>query len=210
MPDPLADLEALRVASVRRWAAKAEKRTADRLADARSHAWNAITRRVEQAKDGRATLQAVAGSKGHKAAQDRLAELAASLWEIAKDARRAFYRESHELLKGSVPAEIAAKDAGPTKPGEREAVAIVVHGAELRDEIGAAVGEAARNLTSAVVVAGSAGWTDAASRQTLDSWEGRTRDRLNRLTATILSDSEVAIFNRVGHELIDESFHAKD
>lgn len=210
MAEALEDLEALRVASIRRWAAKGEKRAADRLADARVHAWHAITRRVEQAQDGRATLKTVVGTRGHKAAQDRLAELAGDLWGIAKDARRSFYRESHELLKGSVPVEIAAKDAGPTASGEREAVQIVVHGVELKDEIGAAIAEAARNLTSAIVVAGSSGWTDAASKQALDSWEGRTRDRLNRLVATILSDSEVAIFNMVGHELIDESFHAKD
>lgn len=209
MADPLQDLEAVRVASVRRWAAKCEQRVADRLADARVHAWNAITRRAEQADDGRATLRTVVGTRGHKAAQNRMAELAASFWEIAKAARAAFYRESHELLKGSVPEEIAADDAGPTKAGEREAVAIVVHGAELKDEIGAAVAEAGRSLTAAIVYAAGTGLTDRTAMTALETWEGRSRDRLTRLAETILSDSEVAIFNKVGHELIAEEFHAE-
>lgn len=209
MADPLQDLETIRVASVRRWAAKCERRIADRLADARVHAWNAITRRAEQADDGRATLRMVVGTRGHKAAQNRMAELAASLLEAIQAARASFYRESHELLKGSVPPEIAAPNAGPSKAGEREAKAIVVHGAELKDEIGASVAEASRNLTAAITYAAGTGLTDRTAATALETWEGRWRDRLTRLVETILSDSEVAIFNRVGHELIAEEFHAE-
>lgn len=210
MADPLQDLEAVRVASVRRWASKCERRIADRLADARVHAWNAITRRAEAADDGRATLRTVVGTRGHKAAQNRMAELAAGLLEATQAARASFHRESHELLKGSVPPEIAAPDPGPTKAGEREAVAIVIHGVELKDEIGAKVAEAARALTAAIAYAAGTGLTDRTAATALETWEGQWRDRLTRLVETILSDSEVAIFNRVGHELIDPKYHAED
>lgn len=216
--DPIADLEAVRVASVRAWSARCDKRIADRLADARAHAWNALTQRVVSAGDGRATWRAATLTRGWKAALARLDELAdalagpgkASLAGLIRDARAGFYRDSFDLLAGSVPPEIAAANQSPTKAGEAEARGLVIHGLDLRTEIEAFVAETTRALQAVVTAAGGRDESDAAARIALAGWEGRSRDRLSKRVAAVLSDSEVAIFNLVGRSMIDPKYHAED
>lgn len=214
----LIDPETIRVASVERWALRADRLIADRLADARTHAWNALTQRVVDAADGRATVRAVRSTRGYQAGIARIVEIQAalagpsrvSLDGLIRDARAWFYRESFALLEPTIDPELRPAKWGPTKAGESRARGLALFGTDPWDALDGSVTAAARGFSVACVSAGARNETDAASRARLEEWEGRSRRALQSQVRALLSDSEVACFNLAGREMVDPKFYAEE
>lgn len=216
LPVIVNDPDSARVAAVRQWSAKAAALIDARIGDARAHAWNAITQRVVSAPDGRKTWRLAQQTKGYQAAVKRLAELAdvlagstgLSLDGLIRDARAQFYRRSFDLW--AIPPELLARDPRPTKAGERAARGLVIHGYDLRSEVLDVTDSATRGLSSTVAVGGSRDATDKQAADLLDGWESRSAHAIRQRVAGLLSDSEVAIYNLVGREMVDPKFHAEE
>lgn len=208
--------ESVRVAAVRQWTAKAARLIDARIGDARAHAWNAVTQAVVTAPDGRKTWRQAVLTKGYQAAVRRLEELenelvgptAASLSGLVKDARAAFYRQSFDLW--AIPPELLAPDPRPTKAGERAARGFVIHGYDPKSEVAPVIDAAESGLRASVTLAGGRQTTDRQARAILDGWEAQKANAIRRRVDGLLSDSEVAIYNLVGREMIDPKFHAED
>lgn len=227
--------ESARVAALGQWSAKAARLIDARIGDARAHAWNAITQRVVTAPDGRKTWRQAVLTKGYRAALARLKELeeelggptAMSLRGLIRDARAAFYKQSFDLW--SIPDELLAPNPRPTKKGEQAARGLVIHGYNLvgvsyafrndagggqhlqvKGEITQVIDTAASGLQAAVTLAGRREMTDRQSNAILDGWEVQKAHAIRQRVDGLLSDSEVAIYNLVGREMIDPKFYAED
>ena len=209
--------EAIRATSVRPWALKAGSVVDARMADARAHAWNALTHRVASARDDRHGRRAAMATRGHRAAVDRLDEItdtlagptAASRLGVIRDARAAFYRDSFPLWEPNIPEVLKAPDPRPNKSGERQARGLVVHGYDLRSEVADVVNGAKRAMAAAVTLAGRASVDDRQASDILDGWESQRREAIRRRVNMLIADSEVAIYNLVGRSMIDSRFHAE-
>jgi hypothetical protein len=199
---------------VRPWIERADRLIGSRVEDARSHAWLALTDRVVGAKDGRRTIQTAKSTRSMRAAESRLAELLEALagpsldsrGGLIRDARASFYRSAFELWAGRIPDAILDRRAKPTKAGEREARAVLIHGRELRPDVDAVIDAARRGLAAAVALAGTRGATDGQSRDALDAWAERHTQAIRRTVRTLLSDSDVAIYWGVGRSLVRPEF----
>ena len=203
---------------VRPWIDKADRLIGARVADARSHAWHALTDRVVRATDGRGTLSAVKRTRSLPAAENRMVELldalvgpaGNSLSGLIRDARAEFYRSSFDLWGPNIPAAIRDTRAAPTKQGERAARGILVHERELRSDLEGTIEAARRGLMAAVTLAGVRTATDKQSREALDSWAERAAQAIRSRTRTLISDSDVAIFWGVGRSMIREEFRGEE
>lgn len=210
----LVDPETLRRDSIVRWHAKALRVIADRLADARGHAWNALTERVAKAGDGRSTWRAARTSRGYQAATARMDELARalrgktplSLDGLIRDARAAFYREAFPLLEPTIPAEVRKPKWGPTKAGEDAARGMVIHGVDLASEVDATIAAAKAQLKAAINLAGRRDELDRAAAGRLDRWEEASLRAIRAKAMATLSDSEAAAFNLAAADMIDPKF----
>ena len=196
-----------RVADVRHWSARGDMLITARLGDAKAHAWNALTRGVVNMPDGRPTRRAAMSTRGYAAAVARLYELKGALVDMIKEARGSFYKDSFTRWP-HLPDVLRAADVGATKRGASVARNMLIHGSDVRQEIAEVIMSAQRGMGAAVTMAGSDGVSDNVASSMLDAWEKTRHDAIKHRVDLTLSDSEVAIYNLVGRELVDEQFHA--
>jgi hypothetical protein len=187
--------------------ASAIRRINSKVADARAHAEKAVTETLKAKQDGRATLRHANRSPSLAAAMARLDELlddlagpsSTSLQGILRDGREAIYREAFARWLPQIPPELLVRpDPEPTAAAIAAARGVVLHGRDLRSDIGAVVATAQQRLRSAVVLAGSAGGTV----DQLGAWEQSARQQLSRAVQLAWGDAAIALERMAGADLI--------
>jgi hypothetical protein len=193
--------------------AEAARLIESKVSDAAAHAERSLTRSVVNADDGRQTWRTIATQKSAKAAQTRLSELLEALAGPSKtslsghvqDSRAMFYYEAHEHWSALIPDPIR-NPAGPTQTGENRARGIILFGLSPRQEIDPVFLTAKSSLQAAINAAASASISDKQRQAILDGWEQRTVEQISRKVAMMLSDSQVAVVNQVGRDLVKQEF----
>lgn len=127
-------------------------------------------------------------------AERRLAELAGVLVPVIRDAREQAYLVGAQHWHGLIPAEYLSRPTPEPAPGAvlpvREAL---VHGHELGDVLGHAVGEVARSLRIA---------RNSRVPSALDLWQTRATETLSRTFRTLLTDGAEYAQTQAGRDLI--------
>lgn len=181
------------------WKKKAFDLIASKISDARSHAMLAITQTAKEAKDGRPTLRAIRRNRSFQAAQARLDELRdvltggsiASVSGLVRDAREAFYRDSFELWKESIPEESwVSPDPSPTARGVAAVRGMVVRDAELHTQVSLAVERAKNELVRATNGAALRFLDAKQRRDSLETWERQSGQSLAIEAKLALSDGD--------------------
>lgn len=194
------------------WSVRASGRISSKVSDARAHADKAVTEALRAEPDGRATVRRANRSPSYLAALSRLDELLADLcgpsWSsrsgVIRDAREAFYRESTQKWFPQIPEGLLARKwPEPTAAGVVAARTLVLHGQDVRREVGAPVDDAKRRLASAVVLAGSRDASGRTGADLLDAWERSSAEAIGRATTLALGDARVALDRLAGRDLID-------
>lgn len=198
------------------WLKEARRLVDDKVADARAHAITAITGTLKGTPDGRKTLRKASQSRSFKAAENRLLELwatlcgpsTASLAGLVRDARAEFYADAVRLWASAVPEEFRAISEA-TFIGIAAARGMVLHGTELRKEIGAPIERARRTLLAAVAVAGSRSTPVRASTDVLVTWARKSSDAIFAATRLALSDSLGAADAMALNDLVKPEFRSQ-
>lgn len=198
------------------WLKEARRLVDDKVADARAHAITAVTDTLKRTPDGRKTLRKASQSRSYKAAENRLAELwaalcgpsTASLKGLVRDARAAFYVDAVSLWGSFIPEEFR-DDPIDMISGLRAARGMVLHGTELRKEIGAPIERARRTLLAAVAVAGSRSTPVRASTEVLVTWARKSSDAIFAATRLALSDSLGAADAMALYDLVKPEFRSE-
>lgn len=217
MPDPLAPKAAKQAETLARWAGVATT-SIDRAIDAaHAHAVVALTDTLKRTPDGRKTIRRASQSPSYVAACNRLDELwrkltgpsTASLEGTIRVARADFYAEAFRLWKGLYPADFATEDM-VSNARINECRGLVLHGMELRVEIGSIVNDAKRSLLSTLERAARKSTPDHVSTDLIDGWRIVAKSSLARSARVALSDSQVAIDGIAGVDAVRPEYRPRD
>jgi hypothetical protein len=196
-----ADLDAIAYAleaERARWAGLILPRVEGVLADAHAHAQKAVTDALKVTPDGRPTLRRANRSPSFQAALNRLGELRTwlagpsevSLEGKVRDARATFYKLAFTLHTPHIPGKVrVAADPAPTQRNINLVRGAPVHGYDVRKELEKPFVDAARQLSSAVALAGSSATSDRDAGLLLKAWHARARGAIERAVLSLLSDS---------------------
>jgi hypothetical protein len=206
--------DAVRLEAIAPWAKRAQARIESRVADARAHAESAVTKAAIGAEDGRETWRLLARQRSATAAKSRLEELSdwltgssrLSLSGLIQDARAKLYRSAFDHMRPLIPPEVLDDAASPNGSGERAARGLILHAKSPLQEIAPVFLAATQSLQSTINACASDTVSPKQRNGMLDSWEKRTADAINQKVAEMLSDSDVAICNLVGRQLLREEF----
>lgn len=173
-----------------------------KVADARSHAANALTERAKGTPDGRPTIALVRRSRSYAAAVNRLSELASSLVVDVADWREAAYRESFAWWADHIP-------ESTRRPGNIQPAAAAVswcrgmalHGTALATEVNAATNSATRRLLATLSQSASRAIDGKAGVDLLKGWELRTVASLTAVADHLLSDSLAMVDRKAGRDV---------
>lgn len=201
MSDPLEAKAKVQAATLDRWQRMASTAVAKAVDAAHAHAVVALTDTLKRTADGRATIRKARQSPSYQAALSRLDEL----WErlvgpaitsnlgLIRDARDAFYGEAFAGWQRTLPLEFVVDPDKAKARSESEIRGLVLHGMELRTEIGAKIGDAKRSLLATLERAARKSHPDAVATDLLDGWKATAKSALTRSAVVALSDSQVAI-----------------
>lgn len=206
---------AAQLRSLEGWLKDARRLIDGKVSDARAHAITAVTDTLKRTPEGRKTVRKASRSPSYAAAENRLKELwsalcgpsTASLDGLVRDARQAFYTEALEAWMPFVPSEFSTRPALLT--GIRSARGMILHGMELRKEIGAPIERARRTLLAAVAVAGSRSTPKKAAMDGIAAWARRSADAIFATTRLALSDSLAAADVMAMNDLIKPEFRSE-
>jgi hypothetical protein len=150
-----------------------------------------VERRLEDAR-----AHAAAGSP--PTATGRLRELTHSLTRHVSDSRAHFYRSAfaQHARKGLDP-DVHDLGLGPTPEGEAAVRKATIMNRDIAFDLVDMVSDAEAGLQSAALAGGG---------DFLESWASESRDRIVSRVRTELSDSQIAIFEAVGHILVKPEF----
>jgi hypothetical protein len=176
---------------------------------AHAHAVVALTDTLKRTPDGRKTIRRAANSPSFVAACNRLDELwerltgtsTASLGGLIRDGRADFYAQAYRLWKGWFPAEFAT-DEGISNARLNEMRGLVLHGMEVRVEIGAKILDARRSLLATLERATRKSASDHVSTDLLDAWKVMAKSSITRSATVALADSQVAIDGIAGVDAV--------
>jgi hypothetical protein len=198
------------------WLRRARALVDGKVADAQAHAVHAVTDTLKRTPDGRKTVRKASRSPSYAAAIKRLDELwatlcgpsTASLEGLVRDAREAFYLEALDLWGPHVPEEFRSASAGG-RFAVKAARGMVLHGTELRKEIGAPIERARRNLLTSVTLAGQRSTPELVASEILILWGRMASTGIFTTTRLALSDSlgaadRMAMVDLVKPEFRDE------
>jgi hypothetical protein len=210
MKAPLAPL-------IRSLTAEALARIGAKVDDAAAHARNALTATLRATPDGRATIRRANRNPSFLAALARLDELltelagpsASSTEGTLRDGREALYTRAFSGWAPKVPEAIrtaGGPDQLPTAAELRAARTLVLHGYDLRREIGGPIADAKRRLSSAVVLAGSRGADDRSADDLIAAWARATKAKLGQVVSLSIGDAAVALEVQAGRDLVRPEF----
>ena len=190
----------LRLQTIAPWVRRADREISRRIADARVHAERSISRTN-------------ASSRHLVTALTRLAELQECLigseidpsGGLVQDARADFYRLAH---KQPIPEAIRDPHAIGTDSGRRSAMTLTLFGLSPLAEIQAIFLPIRNSLKTTIALARQYDMDSQGRAMVLDTWEKQSSDRISQAITGMLSNSEVAIFNLVGHEMIKPELRA--
>jgi len=209
--------EKARLDIVTPWVKRAERKIVPAVANAAAHAEKALTRSAIDAANGRQTWRTLNGQRSHKAAQDRLDELcewlvgktAVGLEGLVQDARVDFYRRAFGQWRIMIPPEILDANAKPKSQCEDSVRGLTIFGLSPYQTLEPTFATAKRNLMVTLNAAASESMSPKQRSEALDSWQSRASQAIYQKTASLLSNSEVAIATMVGHEMIRPELRAK-
>lgn len=204
MPDPLEAKAKAQAATLDRWQRMASTAVAKAVDAAHAHAVVALTDTLKRTADGRATIRKARQSPSYQAALNRLDELwdalvgpsATSLNGSIRAARSEFYKEATTEWFERLPKEflrdgIELRRAEDARANDMRR--LVLHGMELRTEIGAKIGDAKRNLLASIERAARRSVQGHVATDILETWKATAKSALTRSAVVALSDSQVAI-----------------
>lgn len=217
MSDPLAPKAAKQAATLTRWQGMTTT-VIDRAVDAaHAHAVVALTDTLKRTQDGRKTIRRAAQSPSFLAACNRMDELwdrltgpsSTALGGMLRDARDGFYAEAFRLWKALYPAEFATEEM-VSNARIIECRRLVLHGMELRVEIGAVVGDARRSLLATLERAARKSTPDHVATDLIDGWRVTAKSSIGRSARVALSDSQVAIDGIAGVDAVKPEYRPRD
>lgn len=188
-----------------------EKRIVQKVADARAHAEKAVTQTLKVTPDGRATARKATASPSYHAAIARLDELLeelvgpslSSLEGMLRDMREAMYKQFFKATLPSIPTEFRRSvNPQPTVTALTEARSLMLHGRDLREEIGPVIDKAKQGLKTTIVLAGARDTTKKAVSEALGLWEQRAADAIARAALLAHGDAMIALERIAGRDLI--------
>ncbi|MGZ6045675.1 MAG: hypothetical protein ACXWNW_14195, partial [Isosphaeraceae bacterium] len=107
------------------------------------------------------------------------------------------------------PAEFATEDM-VSNARLNEVRGLVLHGMEVRVEIGCKVGDAKRSLLATLERAARKSTPDHVATDLIDGWKLTAKSSLTRSALVALSDSQVAIDGIAGVDAVKPEFRPKD
>lgn len=164
------------------WIARCSALAASKVADARAHAGQAITKALVATPDGRATLSRSNRNRSLNAAIDRLDELVVSLAGPSvrslegtiRDAWEALYRDCRSYWFAHLGPDVCGPTAGPSMTEINVVRSLVLNGYDARTRIVNVTDPAARRLRSLVVAAASPAVRPRDRSGSLRAWEVAT------------------------------------
>ncbi len=201
MKDALEAKADAQAATLVRWQRMAAVAVDRAVSAAHAHAVVALTDTLKRTPDGRATIRKARQSRSYAAAIADLDSLwdklvgpsATSLDGLIRDARVEFWSEAFEAWGRLIPAEFLDAGFSGARTRARETRRLVLHGMELRTEIGAKVGDAKRTLLASLEQAARKSNPGRVATDILDGWRATATSALTRSASLALSDSQVAI-----------------
>lgn len=190
----------LRLQAIAPWVRRCNREIERRIADARAHAERSVARSNASAKHA-------------VTAEQRLEELMECLIGseinplrgVIQDARAGFY---HRAFQQTIPESIRDPRATGTHSGEASARELRLWGLTPMAEM-QAIFLPIRNSLKTTIALAKQHQMDSAQRATvLDTWEAQAVNRIGQAVLGMLSNSEVAIFNLVGHSMIKAEMRA--
>ncbi|WP_422932049.1 hypothetical protein [Singulisphaera sp. PoT] len=186
-----------------------------KVGDARAHLDRAVTDTLRRTPDGRKTLRRVVQSPSYVAAMSRMDELWAalagprvmSLEGVLRDARESFYRRSFAEWKGVIPADmIASPDAEPTAANAARVRGAILHGYDLRQEIGGPIARAKEQARANATLAGRRDGDRRSKADLLGTWEKQSRDAIWNTARLALSDGQVMADVQAGRDVVHPDY----
>jgi hypothetical protein len=201
------------------WVIKANAKIASSIEDARAHAEKSLTRGVINAAEGRSTWRMLKSQGSAKASQNRLNDLldflagsgVSSLDGLIQDARAKFYREAFDHWHSQPEPFKSAFDpqAKPKASGELKARGLILWGLSPRQELASVFLSASNGLKAATNAAAIPGTKDSMIDSLFDGWQDKTTKSIQKKVALELSNSQVAILNMVGRDMVKGEFKAQ-
>jgi hypothetical protein len=196
------------------WTADARKLIDSKVSDAKAHAVSALTDTLKWTPDGRRTIRKASRSPSYAAAVRRLSELwealcgpsTASLDGLVRDAREAFYFDAFARWGPHVPDEFRVQVGSATLGGRKAARGMVLHGIELRRELGAPIERARRTLLAAVTLAAGRSTPTRIQSEIVSTWARKGAGAIFAATRLALSDSLVACDSMALRDLVRPEF----
>lgn len=182
-----------------------------KVADAQAHLGTALTDTLKRTADGRPTLRRAVKSPSAQAAVNRLDELwtalagpsVRSLEGLLRDAREAFYRESFAAWKPEIPDWLyVSPDPEPTVANVGRVRGAVLHGYDLRHELGGPILRAKASIAPTLTMASRRSNPRHVATEILTTWGRKTRDAIRTTTRLALSDSQIMADVMAGRDLI--------
>lgn len=218
MTDALQAKAAAQAATLDRWQRKAGAIIDRGVGAAHAHAVVALTDTLKRTPDGRPTIRKARQSRSYVAAIADLDKVwneltggsTSSLDGLIRDARADFYRYAEYAWLHMIPVDFI--DDGDNSPPSRlnEMRRLVLHGMELRTEVGAKLGQAKRSLLAALEMAARKSNPSHIATDILDGWRESTVGSLTRSAFVALSDSQVAIDGIAMVDVTKPEFRPKD
>lgn len=220
MSDPLAAKAEAQALTLALWQKMAATAVAKGVAAAHAHAVVALTDTLKRTPDGRATIRKARQSRSFAAAiadlDDTWGRLAGysttAINGLVRDARSDFYSESFNQWVDLIPVEFLNEKLPEGSVARRltEMRRLVLHGMELRVEIGAKVGDAKRTLLAALEQAARKSNPGHVATDILDGWRESSTSAITRSALVALSDSQVAIDGIAMVDVTKPEFRPKD
>lgn len=188
----------LRLQAIAPWLRKANAEITRRIGDARAHAERSLAR-------------SNASAKHLVTAQTRLEELQTCLVGTESSPHRGVIQDARAhcyaaAFRQSLPESIRDSAAIPTPFGERSARELKLWGLTPLAEMQAVFLPVQNSLRTSLALAKL---SEPDSRESiLDTWETRAIDRISQAIVGMLSNSEAAIFNLVGHSMVKPELRA--
>ena len=185
-----------------RWAKLASKLVAVAVDRAYAHATVALTETLRKTPDGRATLRKARQSRSYLAAladldgltNDLAGPSVASFAGLIRDAREDLYLEAFAAWLRLMP-ELVALPIGSKPEAARlnEMRGLVLHGTDLRKEVGVKVEEAKRGLLATLEMASRRAGVNPSRSDFLGGWMARSVESIGRAASMAIQDSMVVM-----------------
>ncbi len=184
------------------WEARINPKVQVAVDKAHAHAVIALTERLKQTPAGRPTLRSATQSPSYQSACADLRRLwfslcgpsKASLDGLLRDARESLYRASYASWIKFMPDESSVgSETFPPASRIPEVRGLILHGYELRNEVGPKILKAETNLLATLEQASKPGVVTNEATKRISDWADVTRISLISTIQTCLSDAAVAV-----------------